>query len=242
MRRKAGRSRPAHDHSDRGLCGSPRLAENGLFGLRAVESSGRAILSNEAGGALVLATVVFRQGESCRRAGGIGDLDRHVVSDDGLSIGTARCVEIASRTPGHEKGDKKGALHGDRVAPWRSKSIVPKIISGNRRMLQVMCAVLQQPRHQLLRFSPFNQVHAVVAAVAAQTATMIRNVPDTPTVSANIPTKGAPIRPLPTIPLLYMAMTRPRTSSRALSCKVLATVTLKKPLETPSKNMPANAK
>ena len=74
-----------------------------------------------------------------------------------------------------------------------------------------------------------------MAAVMAQMAAMIRNVFDTPTVSANVPANGAPIRALPRMPMLYRAITRPRTSSRALSCRVLATVTLKKPQDTPSR-------
>src|SRR5580704_7571834 len=102
------------------------IRRKALFGLHAVESSGRTVLSNEAGGALVLATVVFRQGEPCRRVGGIGDLDRHVVSDDGLSIRTVRRVQIASRTPGHKKGDEDGSLHIDKVALPPRKSIVPE--------------------------------------------------------------------------------------------------------------------
>lgn len=91
-------------------------------------------------------------------------------------------------------------------------------------------------------FRYFNQIQAVVAAVLAQMAAMTKNVSDTPTVSANVPANGAPTRALPRIPILYMAIMRPRTPSRALSCRVLVTVTLKKPQETPSKNMPASAK
>jgi Phosphoenolpyruvate phosphomutase len=90
--------------------------------------------------------------------------------------------------------------------------------------------------------SYFDQVQAVAAAVPAQMVVMMRNVCGTPTVSANVPANGAPTRPLPRMPILYIAITRPRTSSRALTCRVLATVTLKKPLETPSKNMPTSAK
>jgi len=76
----------------------------------------------------------------------------------------------------------------------------------------------------------------------AQTAAMTKNVFDTPTASANIPTKGGTDQATAKDTILYMAITTPRTSSRALSCRVLATVTLKKPHETPSKNMPASAK
>ena len=98
------------------------------------------------------------------------------------------------------------------------------------------------PGKSTLAIFDLQQTPAVMSAVMAQMAAMIRNVLDTPTVSANVPANGAPIRALPRMPMLYRAITRPRTSSRALSCRVLATVTLKKPQDTPSKNMPASAK
>jgi hypothetical protein len=81
---------------------------------------------------------------------------------------------------------------------------------------------------------------AVMAAVTAQTLAIIRNVSETPTLSANAPANGAPSSPLPRMPMLYIAITRPRRSSRARSCNVLVTVTLKRPQQVPSKNTPAS--
>lgn len=43
---------------------------------------------------------------------------------------------------------------------------------------------------------------AATSPVSAQTVAMTRNAPMTPTVSANAPANGAPIRPLPRIPML----------------------------------------
>jgi hypothetical protein len=49
--------------------------------------------------------------------------------------------------------------------------------------------------HSTPRFSYFNQVQAVIAAVPAQMAAMLKYVSDTPTVSANRRPKRAAIAP-----------------------------------------------
>lgn len=123
--------------------------------------------------------------------------------------------------------------------PGRSSDMPDDISSFSlARHDRVRLTGRQRPHARCRRCGHAN---ASTTAVQRQAAPMRRNVPGTSNASASMPASGAPISALPRIPMLYVAITRPRRSSRARSCSILETVTLKRPQTRPSRKIPANA-